>query len=120
MSFAKLLTEEYVKDYLLKLCVKHAVAVFDYCYGKMGIGKLLDIPTYSKNQISITEVACIDFQGEKISSTAIRQLLECGLVHEIPKFLGNPYQSKAEIKREFISMVGSTLLPTNGRFVYAR
>lgn len=116
MSFAKLLPEEFVNEYLLKLGVKHAVAGFDYCYGKMGIGKLLDIPTYSKNQISITEVACIDFQGEKISSTAIRQRLECGLVHEIPNFLGNPYQSKAEIKREFISIVGSTILPTNGRY----
>lgn len=113
-DFAALSPNEFVKEYLLKIGVKHAIAGFDYCYGKMGLGKLVDIPTYSNNQISITEVNCIDFEGEKISSTAIRQRLQCGLVHEIPNFLGHPFRSKAEIKNQYISLLGDTMLPTIG------
>ena len=115
-GFANLTPDEFVKEYLVELGVKHSVAGFDYYYGNMGAGKLIDIPTYSNNQISVTEVDCVDFEGEKVSSTAIRQRLQKGLVHEIPNFLGHHYHSKAEVDKRNITILEDTMLPINGQY----
>lgn len=115
-SFSNLKPSEFVKEYLIKLNVKHSVAGFDYCFGKMGVGKLSEIPTYSNNRISITEVECLEFEGEKVSSTAIRQRLQSGLVHEIPNFLGHHYCSKVEIENQYITILEDTMIPIYGQY----
>lgn len=116
MPFANLTPEEFVHEYLLKLNVKHAVAGFDYCYGKMGAGKLHEIPALSNNHITVTKVDCLDFKGEKVSSTAIRHRLQDGLVHEIPNILGHPFRNRAEIKKQLLVLVEDTMLPAVGRY----
>lgn len=114
-NFSNLTPKEFVQQYLLNLKVKHAVAGFDYSYGKFGEGKLIDIPHYSDNQISITEVECFFFKGEKISSTAIRQRLEKGLVKEIPNFLGHPYRTEGKVRDRYINIY--SMLPTDGQYL---
>ncbi|MDR7080209.1 riboflavin kinase/FMN adenylyltransferase [Neobacillus niacini] len=69
LDFAALSPKQFVETYLLKLGVTHAVAGFDFSYGFKGAGKLHHIPDDSKNQITVTEVKCVDYLGEKISST---------------------------------------------------
>ena len=114
--FAQLTPNEFVEQFLMKLQVKHAVAGFDYSYGKMGAGKLQDIPFFSSGQIQVTEVPCITCDDEKISSTAIRQRLHTGAVHEISRFLGHDYRSKVQLKNGHFRLVDDTMLPTAGRY----
>lgn len=116
-DFSNLSPKEFVQQYLLDLKVKHAVAGFDYSFGKFGQGKLVDIPHYSKHQISVTEVECYVFKGEKISSTAIRERLEKGLVKEIPHFLGHPYRNEGEVRDNEITISKYLMLPTDGRYI---
>ena len=113
-SFANLTPETFVEQYLLKLGVVHAVAGFDYSYGAQGIGKLLDIPSYSNGLISVSEVSCLSYNDEKISSTAIRQRLKQRRVHEIPEFLGHHYISKANLRGNELEILEDTMLPETG------
>ena len=115
-SLANLSPHDFVHHYLLNLGVKHAVAGFDYRYGKMGGGALLDIPLRANHAITVTEVACVHYNGEKISSTAIRGRLQHGLVHEIPHFLGHTYRSKAQLNKQQITILEDTMLPVPGQY----
>jgi riboflavin kinase / FMN adenylyltransferase len=114
IGFAELSPKQFVHDYLVKLNVMHAVAGFDFHYGKKGSGKLKDIPSDSKDRISITVVECVDYLGEKISSTAIRQRLIEGLVDEVPHFLGKYYKLKANWDGFSFHPIEQTLFPKEG------
>lgn len=113
-DFAKLSPKEFVQEYLLKLGVVHAVAGFDYCYGSKGSGKLNSIPEYTNGRITVTEISCVRFNSEKVSSTAIRQLLKEGRVQDIPSILGNFYTSKVYIDAQTMVSIENTMLPSAG------
>ena len=115
-SFADLSPHDFVKHYLLNLGVKHAVAGSDYRFGKMGAGTLLDVPLRANHAITVTEVACVHYNGVKISSTVIRERLQQGLVHEIPHFLGHAYRSKVNINKQQITILEDTMIPITGQY----
>jgi riboflavin kinase / FMN adenylyltransferase len=115
-SFANLTPQCFVEEYLVKLGVVHAVAGFDYSYGIQGSGKLAQIPFYSKGDISVSEVGCMNYKNEKISSTAIRQRLKQRMVHEIHHFLGHHYISKANLNGYELEILEDTMLPETGRY----
>ena len=48
----------------------------------------------SDGRIEVTKVEKVEREGEKISSTCIRERLVKGKVEEIPYFLGRPYEVK--------------------------
>ncbi|WP_209124224.1 adenylyltransferase/cytidyltransferase family protein [Alkalihalobacillus sp. BA299] len=114
LGFAGLSPKQFVDDYLVRLNVKHAVAGFDFNYGVKGSGKLKDIPSDSNGGIMITEVDCVDYLGEKISSTAIRQRIVEGLVDEVPHFLGKYYKLKAHWDGISFQPLEQTLFPKEG------
>ena len=93
-EFASLSPQQFVTQYLLKLGVIHAVAGFDFSYGSRGLGNLDRLKNDSGGIIEVTKVEKVECQGEKISSTCIRERLVKGLVEEIPHFLGRPYEVK--------------------------
>lgn len=111
---AKLSPKGFVKQYLQNLHVVHAVAGFDFTYGAKGAGHLQGISNDSAGQINVTEVQCVEFQGEKISSTAIRTRLMKQLVHEVPNFLGNHYEVKATWDGFNLKRFEQTMLPKPG------
>lgn len=114
LNFAALSPKQFVEAYLLKLGVTHAVAGFDFSYGFKCEGKLHQIPDNSKNQITVTEVQCVDYLGEKISSTAIRQRLLSTDVHAIPHFLGKYYTVKMLWDGNHFKLIEPTMLPNKG------
>lgn len=116
LEFAALTPKQFVEAYLVKLGVVHAVAGFDFTYGAKGAGKLADINNYSKNQISVTDVECVAYLGEKISSTAIRQRLLRADVHEIPFFLGRYYSVKMLWDGKQLKTLEPIMLPNNGLY----
>lgn len=113
-EFATLSSKQFVQDYLLNLGVVHAVAGFDFSYGAKGAAQLHHIPEEADGYITVTEVACIHYKNEKISSTAIRQRLLSAKVHEIHYFLGENYTVKANWNGHQFQQIEKTILPASG------
>ena len=61
--------------------------------------------------IEVTKVEKVECQGEKISSTCIRERLVKGLVEEIPHFLGRPYEVKGNWDGSSIQIESYYTLP---------
>lgn len=97
-SFASLLPETFVREYLVKLQVKYAVAGFDYTYGKKGAGTIHTIEKHSQFQVGVEVVEELAMHGSKVSSTNIRELLQNGQIDTVTKLLGKPYQVKYSFK----------------------
>ena len=114
LAFAALTSSQFVEDYLMKLGVVHAVAGFDFSYGVKGVAKLSQIVADSNGEITVTKVECIDYDGEKISSSAIRQRLLAAAVHEIPHFLGDHFNSKVYWDGNKFQQIEKTMLPSAG------
>lgn len=95
-AFASLSPEAFVKQYLLTLGVKHAVAGFDFHYGNKGVGHMARLATDSGYQITTTSVSKLSRNGLKISSSYIRSCLQQGEVDLANALLGRPYQVKLQ------------------------
>lgn len=94
-SFAQLSPMQFILDYVQGLGVNHVVAGFDFTFGYLGQGKLSNMSHYTQKQISVTQIEKIDFLDEKISSTAIRNRLNEGVVADLPHLLGHHYSIEA-------------------------
>lgn len=93
-SFAALLPQQFIAQYLLALQVKCAVAGFDYTYGAKGAGTIQQLEVSSNGQIAVEIVEKYALDGEKVSSTCIRGLLKRGQVEEVTALLGVPHKVK--------------------------
>lgn len=93
-SFAELLPQQFVDQYIIGLHVKHVVAGFDYTYGRLGKGTMETLPFHSRGKFTQTVVEKVVENDEKISSTLIRQLVQAGRVDLLPTYLGRFYKTK--------------------------
>lgn len=91
-AFAHLAPQEFVDQYIVGLHAKYAVSGFDYTYGPKDIADVKHLPEYAKNRFEVVTVQKEVEDGEKISSTRIRQLLDEGDVTEVTKLLGSVYE----------------------------
>lgn len=96
-DFANLLPQEFVDQYIIDLNIKHVVAGFDYSYGRMGKGTMETLPFHSRNKFTYTIIPKLEKEGEKISSTLIRQYISNGKTEELPKLLGRYYCTVGEV-----------------------
>ena len=74
-EFAALTPDQFVAKYLIQLGVVHAVAGFDFCYGYRGAGNMDRLKNDSGGVVDVTKVEKVEYHGEKISSTCIRERL---------------------------------------------
>ncbi|MBY6036047.1 bifunctional riboflavin kinase/FAD synthetase [Fictibacillus nanhaiensis] len=91
LDFASLSTVDFVDQYIVGLNVQHVVTGFDFTYGKYGKGNVQTLVNEADGRFGQTVIEKIEKNGQKISSTLIRQCLKEGLVHEIGPFLGRHY-----------------------------
>jgi riboflavin kinase/FMN adenylyltransferase len=96
-EFAALTPSQFVKNYLLDFGVKLVVAGFDFTYGCKGEGNMDRLMADSNGKLNVIKVGKIEFEGEKVSSTIIRNLICSGKVEQIPSFLGEPYQIEGTV-----------------------
>jgi riboflavin kinase / FMN adenylyltransferase len=96
-EFAGLSPREFVQSYLLDFGAKQVVAGFDFTYGHRGEGNMDTLKSDSDGKIEGIKVDKIEWEGEKISSTLIRQLVLAGEMERIPSYLGKDYQSEGRI-----------------------
>ncbi|WP_042348497.1 adenylyltransferase/cytidyltransferase family protein [Bacillus massiliigorillae] len=125
-EFSQLSPEDFVKDYLIGLNCKHVVAGFDYHYGHKGNGSMKTLKQHGLGYFDVTTIGEITYGEQKISSTAIRQLLAIGDVQSIPSYLGRHYEVHGKVERaslfyssdQFISIrvEEAFRLPTNGMY----
>ncbi|HHY74669.1 MAG TPA: bifunctional riboflavin kinase/FAD synthetase [Bacillus bacterium] len=96
-SFAELLPQQFVDQYIIELNVKHVVAGFDYTYGRLGKGTMETLPFHSREQFTQTVVDKVVENNEKVSSTLIRELILNGRVDILPNYLGRYYKTKGVV-----------------------
>ncbi|GEN95019.1 riboflavin biosynthesis protein RibF [Pediococcus ethanolidurans] len=92
-ALAHLKPQEFVDKYMVALHAKVIVAGFDYTYGPREIADMAHLPSYSKNRFDIITVDEFLLDGQKVSSTRIRNDLEKSNVDHANKFLGYVYQT---------------------------
>jgi cytidyltransferase-like protein len=115
-EFAGLQPEEFAAYYLVELGVVHAVAGFDFYYGYKGAGNMDRLYIDSGKLIDVTKVEKVGFQGEKISSTRIRERLLTGNVEELPHLLGSFYEVKCNWDGVELTPQPYYTLPAPGRY----
>lgn len=115
-EFAALSPEKFVANYLIYLGVVHAVAGFDFSYGYRGAGHMDRLKNDSGGLIDVTKVGKVEFRGEKISSTCIRERLLKGNVEELPDFLGYSYEVKCDWNGDLLQLHPYYTLPAPGRY----
>nr|WP_112182704.1 MULTISPECIES: bifunctional riboflavin kinase/FAD synthetase [Paraliobacillus] len=97
ITFNKVLSQlsasEFVSDFIVGLHIKHLVAGFDFTYGYMGKGTITTLKEDAKGKFAVTTIDKLEDEGEKVSSTWIRQLLIDGEVKKINDLLNRPYQT---------------------------
>lgn len=96
-SFAELLPQQFVDQYIIGLHTKHVVAGFDYTYGRLGKGTMETLPFHSREKFTQTVVDKVVENDEKVSSTLIRELILNGRVDVLPTYLGRYYKTKGKV-----------------------
>ncbi|RXF80318.1 bifunctional riboflavin kinase/FAD synthetase [Bacillus subtilis] len=89
--FASLSPKQFIDKYIIGLNVRHAVAGFDFTYGKYGKGTMETMPDDLDGKAGCTMVEKLTEQDKKISSSYIRTALQNGDVELANVLLGQPY-----------------------------
>ncbi|MDO7346806.1 bifunctional riboflavin kinase/FAD synthetase [Bacillus stercoris] len=88
---ASLSPKQFIDQYIIGLNVQHAVAGFDFTYGKYGKGTMETMPADLDGKAECTMVEKLTEQDKKISSSYIRTALQNGDVELANVLLGQPY-----------------------------
>lgn len=89
--FASLSPKQFIDQYIIGLNVQHAVAGFDFTYGKYGKGTMETMPDDLDGKAGCTMVEKLTEQDKKISSSYIRTALQNGDVELANVLFGQPY-----------------------------
>lgn len=90
-AFAAQSPQEFVDTYLIGFHAKVVVAGFDHTYGPGPEATMANLPRYAKDRFSVITVPKMNIDGQKISSTRIRQFLDSGDVAKADHLLGYIY-----------------------------
>ncbi|WP_028782142.1 FAD synthetase family protein [Thalassobacillus devorans] len=113
-NFASLSPQHYVEKYLLKFGTVHAVAGYDFHYGRMGEGNIDRLAEDSGGMLEVTKVSKIEYLGKKISSTHIRNSIAEGQVNNLASMLGRFYEVKGRLAGHSFYPDDYYMLPGNG------
>ena len=98
-EMAKLSPEEFVERYLVRaLSCRHLVIGHDYTFGRGGMGNydtLLELG--EKYGFSTERIEALTINGEVVSSTRIRELIQQGRVDEAKPLLGRDFQVEGTV-----------------------
>ncbi len=93
-DFAQISAHDFVKDLLVdRIGVKGIVVGYDYRFGRNREGDIRLLRELgSRYGFQVEMVSGIELDGTLVSSTAIRQLIRNGEIHEAERLLGRPYE----------------------------
>ncbi|HLR66183.1 bifunctional riboflavin kinase/FAD synthetase [Virgibacillus alimentarius] len=85
--------QEFIDHFIIGLNIKHLVAGFDFSYGHKGKGDMNTIQSQSRDAFMFSTIDKIEANGEKISSTRIRKLLDAGNVERVNDLLNRHFST---------------------------
>ncbi|SFP08969.1 riboflavin kinase / FMN adenylyltransferase [Salibacterium halotolerans] len=97
-QFASKEPQEFVDQYLIGLQAVHVTAGFDYSYGRLGRGTMETLPFHSRGRFGQTIVGEVTRNGEKISSTAVKECIQTGDIEKAGSLLGRPYSIRGVVE----------------------
>lgn len=113
-NLAQVEAKQFLKQYVLALNAKQIICGFDYTYGSKARGNVNTLATYAiAHQIGFTAVDQLKLNGQKVSSTLIRQYLVERKLREISNLLGCFYKTKYCKKN---GLLPNYSLPTMGNY----
>lgn len=86
--------QEFVDNYIVNWHAQYVVAGFDYTYGEKTIASMKQLPQYAKGRFEIVSVPELEENGEEISSTRLKALIETDQVEEANQLIGTPYMTE--------------------------
>ncbi|HEY5808216.1 MAG TPA: bifunctional riboflavin kinase/FAD synthetase [Povalibacter sp.] len=91
--------EEFIERVLVQgLGVRHLVIGHDFRFGRDHAGSLETLREYGPRLgFDVTEVPQFEVDGERVSSSLIRQALDAGDMRRAEKFLGRPYRITGKV-----------------------
>lgn len=95
--FSQLTPQQFVDDYLLRLHAKHVVAGFDFTFGRMAQGNMGNMGDFSRKMFVHTTVNKVERNGEKISTTRIREFIIAGDIEQAYRYMGRPYEMQGTV-----------------------
>jgi riboflavin kinase/FMN adenylyltransferase len=96
-TFARVTASEFVEEMLMKLNINTVVVGFDFTFGYLGAGTVETLKELADGRFKVEVVRPYHLDGEKVSSTVIREHLHFGDVFTASEFLGRPYQVSGRV-----------------------
>ena len=98
-QFSSLTAQQFIDQVLVgKLSIKHLLIGDDFRFGAKRQGNFDTLKQAGVNNAFYVEsIDTIDIEGERISSTKIRQLLELGDLEKATQLLGQPYYTTGRV-----------------------
>jgi riboflavin kinase / FMN adenylyltransferase len=90
-DIASLSSADFVQSFLIGLNAMHVVCGVDFHYGARGSGCTQSLGKQGEGYFQVSALELMEYEGEKISSTRIRQALEKGNIPILRKLLGKFY-----------------------------
>ncbi len=97
LEFSRLTPEEFVNQYMVQMRAQYVVAGFDYTYGKRDIANMENLPKYAKNRFEVITIPEQMYDGQKIGSSSIKELITSDKVDLANKVLGYKYQNQGVV-----------------------
>lgn len=91
--------QNFVEDVLVgALGIKHIVVGHDFRFARDHDGSVATLRSYAPRfGFAVTEVPPFEVEGERVSSSLIREALESGDMQRAGKFLGRPYRMTGKV-----------------------
>lgn len=90
-ALSSLSPKEFIDHFIVNLNITHLVAGFDFSFGHKGAGNMQNINRFHTGRFETTTMDKVELDGDKVSSTKIREYLQHGAVHKVSQLLGRPY-----------------------------
>lgn len=96
-SLMRLSPEQFVDQVLDRLGVNSVICGFDFTFGYQGKGNPDSLCELSHGKFSVEVVRPFQMDGEKVSSTLIRESLQQGDIDTVTRLLGRPYSISGRV-----------------------
>jgi riboflavin kinase / FMN adenylyltransferase len=91
VAFSQVTPQTFVERLIVPIGTKAAVVGFDFRFGHRGQGDAEALRTFGGGEIEVKVVPPVIMDGEKVSSTRIRDRLAAGECEQASLLLGHPY-----------------------------
>lgn len=89
-QLASLSPQAFIDHFIAGMKIKHIIGGFDYTFGHKGKGNMDLMRELAGDRFEVTTVDKVEMNGEKVSSTKIRKLIQLGNIDQVNALLNRP------------------------------